>query len=233
MQRYILLSTLQSTGTWWVIDALRKHPEVGGLAHTNNLMALLNGWPLRDRWAGNPHGEAIAPDGKVTLLYEHYGAVVSPFYRWYPQSAQESMMLVVPTLAPLRDPLLCMIRAWHREPPLYPYGWLLDAWINLAKKGESLQVKFWRMEPFDCDAFEAAIIGVGLDCYVNWFTSLRPELKINFTPGECDLRVDYANRNTVALEKKLPELWRRLKESQPILRPFLERYGFTNLLWWD
>jgi hypothetical protein len=94
MSKFILLSTLQSTGTWWVINALRKHPEIGGIAHTNNLMALQNDLPLRDRWAGNPHNEQIAPEGQFTLLYEHYGAIQSPFYRWYPQSATDSLMLV-------------------------------------------------------------------------------------------------------------------------------------------
>lgn len=238
MHKYILLSTLQSTGTWWVIDALRKHPEIGGLAHTNNLMAIQNGWCLRDGWTGNPHNEALAPDGKFTLLYEHYGAVQSPFYRWYPQSAQESMMLVVPTLSPLRDPLVCMIRAWHREPPLYPYDWLLDAWINLANKGETLGVKFWRMEPFDQQGFVNAIVRIGLSAgypqyHYDWLSSLKPTERINNTPGDCDLRIDYANRDAVALEKKLPAPWRRLKELQPVLRPFLEKYGFKDLLWWN
>lgn len=233
MQKYILLSTLQSTGTWWAIDALRKHPEVGGLAHTNNLMALLNGWPLRDRWAGNPHGETLAPEGQMTLLYEHYDAVTSPFYRWYPQSAKEATMLVIPTLSPLRDPLLCMIRAWHREPPLYPYDWLMDAWINLARKGNTLGINFWRMTPFDMQGFLVAIKSVGLSCPDDWIAGLTPNERINFTPGECDLRVDYANRNASALKKKLPSPWRRLREAQPILRPFLEAYGFSDLLWWD
>jgi hypothetical protein len=233
MNKYILLSTLQSTGTWWVIDALRKHPEVGGLAHTNNLLALLNDWPLRDRWAGNPHGEAIAPDGKFTLLYEHYSANVSPFYRWYPQSAQESMMLVVPTISTLRDPLICMIRAWHREPPLYPYSWLLDAWINLAKRENTLNIRFFQMDPFHQVGFEGAVKLVGLSCPKDWLAQLNPNEKINYTPGECQLRIDYANRDVMAIEKALPEPWRRLRESQPILRPFLESHGFSNLLWWD
>lgn len=233
MHRYILLSTLQSTGTWWAIDALRKHPEIGGLAHTNNLMALLNAWPLRDRWAGNPHGEAIAPDGQVTLLYEHYGANTSPFYRWYPQTPSECVMLVLPTLSTLRDPLLCMIRAWHREPPLYPYGWLIDAWIYLARRGNTLDIKFWRMEPFDLQGFLNAISSVGLSCHEDWIKNLTPNERINFTPGESSLRTDYVNRDASALEKKLPSPWRRLKEAQPILRPFLETYGFSDLLWWD
>lgn len=238
MHKYILLSTLQSTGTWWAINALRKHPEIGGLAHTNNLMALLNNWPLRDRWAGNPHGEAIAPEGQFTLLYEHYGATVSPFYRWYPQTASEITMLVTPTLSPLRDPLLCMIRAWHREPPLYPYDWLLDAWIQMAKRDDTLQIKFWRMEPFDSQSFINAIIGVGLSpgypqSYYDWFNSLTPNDRINDTPGECDLREHYKNGNVLMIEKTLSSPWRRLRESQPILRPFLEKYGFTDLLWWD
>jgi hypothetical protein len=169
----------------------------------------------------------------MTLLYEHYDAVTSPFYRWYPQSAKEATMLVVPTLSPLRDPLLCMIRAWHREPPLYPYDWLMDAWINLARKGNTLGIKFWRMEPFDLQGFLNAVKAVGLSCPDAWIAGLTPNEKINDTPGECDLRVDYANRNTLTLEKKLPSPWRRLREVQPILRPFLETYGFRDLLWWD
>lgn len=230
--RYVLLSTLQSTGTWWVIDALRKHPEVGGIAHVHNLMALQNGWALRDGWTGNPHNEALASDGKVTLLYEHYFGSSNAFGRWVPQTFSEFMMTVVPTLSSLRDPLICMIRAWHREPPLYPHDYLMDAWEWVAKRGDTLGVKFWRMEPFDQAGFLAAVEAVGLSCPEDWTAQLTPEVRVNYTPGGCDMRDDYHRRDISALQRKIPKPWRRLRESEPILRPFLEKYGFTNLLWW-
>lgn len=242
MRKYILLSTLQSTGTWWAIDALRKHPEVGGFAHVENLMALQNVWALRDDWVGNPDGESIPSvedsdyqpnDERVILLYEHYNSPAPAFYRWRPQTPSEYLMSVLPTLSTLRDPLLCMIRAWHREPPLYPYDWLMDAWEHVAKRGDTLGVKFWRMEPFDRQGFRAALEGVGLSIPGLWWKGLETEVRINYTPGECDLRHDYIHRDAVAIEKKLPKPWRRLREAEPVLRPFLETYGFENLLWWS
>ncbi len=233
MRRYVLLSTLQSTGTWWAIDALRKHPEIGGLSHIQNLTSLLNGWELRNGWVGNPHGEALAEDGKVTLLYEHYGSAPDNFYRWRPQTASEYVISVVPTLSTLRDPLICIIRAWHREPPLYPYDWLIDAWIHVAKRGDTLGVKFWRMEPFDRQGFRAALEGVGLSIPKMWWKSLKTDVRINDTPGECGLRGDYSTGDINAIRKKLPKPWRRLREAEPVLRPFLEDYGFANLMWWS
>lgn len=231
--KYVLLSTLQSTGTWWVIDALRKHPEIGGLSHVRNLMSLQNGWVLRDGWTGNPHNEAVAPEGQATLLYEHYSPVPENFGRWLPQTPSEFMMTVVPTLSPLRDPLLCMIRAWHREPPLYPYDWLMDGWIHVAKRNHTLGVNFWRMEPFDMEGFRAVVNAVGLSCPEEWVAGLDPNTRINDTPGECDLRNDYREGAVDVLKRKLPKPWRRLKEAVPVLRPFLEAHGFKDLLWWN
>lgn len=232
MTRYVLLSTLQSTGTWWVIDALRKNPHVGGLAHVHNVMALRNGWVLRDGWTGNPHNEEISPD-KITILYEHFENPPAVFYRWAPQMISEYLMSALPTLSPLRDPLICMIRAWHREPQLYPYGRLMNAWIHMAQREDTLGVKFWRMEPFDHAGFIAAVQGVGIPSTAEWEGSLAPAIRINSTPGECDLRQAYADGDSATIAKRLPQPWRRLRESEPILRPFLERCGFSNLLWWD
>jgi hypothetical protein len=47
------------------------------------------------------------------------------------------------------------------------------------------------------------------------------------------MRTDYINRDIEAIKKKIPIPWRRLKENEPVLRPFYEKYGFRNLLWWD
>lgn len=231
--KYVLLSTVQSTGTWWAIDALRKHPQIGGISHVQNLMNLQNNWVLRDGWTGNPHNEALAPEGQVTLLYCHYAGIPAMFNRWKPQGDYERLMSVVPTLSTLRDPLICMIRAWHREPPLYPYDWLMDGWMHVAKRGDTLGVKFWRMEPFDNDGFKAAIDRVGLSCPEEWLNGLDTGKRFNTTPGECDLRQAYTDGDVALIGRKLPVPWRRLKEGEPILRPFLEAHGFRDLLWWN
>jgi hypothetical protein len=89
------------------------------------------------------------------------------------------------------------------------------------------------MEPFDVQGFIDACNAAGLCCPDGWRNSLTPSTRINFTPGECDLRADYVSKDKAALEKKLPAPWRRLKEAQPTLRPFLQRHGFKELLWWD
>lgn len=233
MNKYIFLATIQSTGTWWAINALKNHPEIGGASHVQTLMNFQNGWVLRDGWTGNPHNDHLAPEGKTTLIYSHYGGTPANFARWKPQNNYEFMMLVTPTLAPLRDPLICMIRAWHREPPLYPYDFLMDGWIHVAKRADTLGVKYWRMEPFDQEGFLKAVSDIGLSCPPDWVASLTPNVRINNTPGELGLHRNYENGNIAAIEKKLPVPWRRLKENEPVLRPFLEKRGFKNLLWWS
>jgi hypothetical protein len=106
----------------------------------------------------------------------------------------------------------------------------MDAWIQLAKRSDTLNIQFIKMEPFDDLRFNAALKNVGLSSIAGLYDSSE---RINSTPGFCDLREDYKNNMTENIEKKIPQVWRRLKEAQPILRPFLEKNGFNNLLWWD
>lgn len=233
MDKYVFLCTLQSSGTWWAIDALRRHPEIGGIVHVQNLIFLKNEWSLTGGWTGNPHNESLAKSPQKTLLYSHYGGIPESFNPWKPQTNYEFMMEVVPTLSPLRDPLICMIRAWHREPVLYPHDYIMNSWIHIAKRADTLKVKFWRMTPFDSIGFNNAVKSVGLSCEDAWLNSLDPLDLINNTPGECSLRDDYKNGDIAAIEKKLPIPWRRLKDNEPIIRPFLEAHNFKNLLWWD
>ena len=234
-RRYIMLSTLQSTGTWWTIYALKKHPEIGGQTHVQTLISLQNDWVFRDGWTGNIHNDHLAEEGKITLLYCHYGGTPAPanFTQWKAQTNYEFMMMVVPSLAPLRDPLICMIRAWHREPKLYPHNFIMDSWIHVAKRGSDLGMNYWCIDPFDLEGFLSAVRNIGLSTPDEWVSELNINKKENDTPGESDLRVYYANRDADAIEKKLPIPWRRLKEEEPVLRPFLEKYGFKDLLWWS
>jgi hypothetical protein len=142
-------------------------------------------------------------------------------------------MQVLPTLAPLRDPLICLIRAWHREPALYPYSAIFNAWVLAAKRWPTLRINYWRMEPFDKDGFLNALKACGLSENAEWEGALQPGVRVNDTPGECDLRGWYAAGDKSKIAKKLPICWRQLREYEPLLRPFLEAYGFRDLLWWS
>jgi hypothetical protein len=193
----------------------------------------LNGWALTGSWKDNPHNDTLAEEGKITLLFGHYGEVTCNFSRWQPQSPNEWMMGVLPTLSPLRDPLIGIIRAWHREKDLYPFDFIMDNYVHIAKRGRTLGVNFWRMDPFDKEGFLNAVIAVGLSIPDEWVNNLTPDVKINDTPGECDLRIDYANGDIEAIAKKLPLPWRRLKENEPVLKPFLKSCGFKDLMWWN
>lgn len=242
IHKYIYLCTPQSSGTWWAIKHLRNHPEVGGITHPLNLMYHLNKWALVGRWNGNPHNESLSEEGKVTMIYSHYGDVatatssntpISAFNRWIPQQDHEWIMMVTPTLSPLRDPLIGMIRAWHRESMRYPHDNIMDNYIHIAKRGNTLGVNFWRMEPVDKQGFFNAVKAVGFSLPQEWVDSVDFETRVNNTPGECSLREDYNNGDIKAIAKKLPIPWRRLQENEPVLRPFYEKYGFKDLLWWS
>lgn len=240
LPKYIYLPTPQSSGTWWAIDALRKHPMVQGAVSHVNLLYHHNNWALVDGWKDNPHNESLASDlsyydgTQVTLIFSHYGGIPGTgFNRWRPQNGNEWMMQVLPSLSPLRDPLIGMIRAWHREPMLYPHDYIMNNYLHIAQRGNTLGVNFWRMEPFDYDGFFNAVEAVGLPLLEEWLMQLNFNKRINDTPGECDLREDYKNGDIKAIAKKLPIPWRRLTENEPVFRPFLESYGFKDLLWWS
>jgi hypothetical protein len=233
--RYIYLSTIQSTGTWWAIKALRSHPDIGGIVHVQNLISMQNGWELRGGWEGNPHNESLATNGKITMLYSHYGGLPKnrEFVKWKPRNNYENIMMVVPTLAPLRDPLTCMIRAVHRDPSLYPHDFLIEGWLHVAKRDDTLGVKYWCMEPFDHKAFITAVYAVGLTCPDEWVNTIAFRERVNTTHGQIDLRQFYLQKDYEAIKLRIPEICQRLEENEPILRPFLEKHGFKDLLWWS
>lgn len=233
LRKFIMLPTIQSTGTWWAVRALQAHPEVGAIMHPQNLIHFNNDWTLREGWTGNPHDEAFAEDGKTTLLYSHYGGTPANYTRWKPSNDYEWLMQVVPALAPLRDPLLCMIRAYHRESSLYPHNYLIDGWLFVARREGTMGINYWRMDPFDIGGFLGAVKAVGLSCPDNWIAELDWKKKINDTPGECDLRTYYANGDLRAIKKVIPIPVRHLQDNEVILRPFLEKVGFKDLMWWS
>ena len=116
-KRIIFLPTVQHTGTWFTIDFLRKNIR---------LDAFIEGWILKSITTyKNPlsqiiyGGESFAVDG-TTLIQTHItkwqnsdGLIQRGFT---PDSTLFTILLCsVPTILPLRDPLLSILTSRHRH----------------------------------------------------------------------------------------------------------------------
>ena len=79
--------------------------------------------------------------------------------------------------------------------------------------------------------FLGAVENTGLAMLPQWVDSVNIDERIN-AAGSSWVYDAYQNRDTTAIKKEMPNAWTILCAMQRTLRPFLERHGYTDLLWW-
>lgn len=144
------------------------------------------------------------------------------------------------TVATLRDPLLSIITERHLKGQ---YTWRGDA-SHLVKQFLCLKDAVMRsnkitpMLPVDLLSPLAVptryaylsntlpfINEDKIDKYANDWTLYKPS-------GDNPLKTLYRLRLADELKQFLPREWQALEAAEPELRPFMETYGYKNLLWW-
>ena len=226
--RAVFLLTVQHTGTWWSIQTLRTHPEIKGFAHVRNVLRLRTGQPLIGIDSGNPNGESVPDDG-VTLIHTHWFRVYERG-RWQWDTISDALTVFVPTIVPLRDPLMSLLTRHNRDPWMYPHGDLLEEWIRMANCSNPFT--FYRVDEFSIAEFAGAVRSTGLTTPDAWLATMDISQRPN-TSGSYALKDAYRNRDANLISSTVPELWNKLRESEYLLRPFLEKRGYQNLLWWS
>lgn len=150
-----------------------------------------------------------------------------------------------PTIIPLRDPLAALVSYQHRAEHskrtgtdlFLPREDVVDRWCLLAECEDRFEGSTGiRWLPWDLERFGTAHFlwhtarGLGLNDPV----PSRRGLPHSNGSGEYYLKTAYEAGDLAGLAAKIGDrgLW-YLQSCEPILRPFLERRGYANLMWWS
>ena len=125
---YIYFSTVQHTGTWFMLKFLLGHPDVGAYLPNFQFVPALTGVKkcrsfFGDREVTTPVPEELAVPGKVTIIHEHSAGPQRHAWAW--------LTLPHAALMLIRDPLRVMI-SWKFSIPKYSLVHLVRIWKDLA-----------------------------------------------------------------------------------------------------
>ncbi len=145
----------------------------------------------------------------------------------------ESFSETLPTLIPMRDPLLSIITRHTRHPEQVPHTYLATSWRYVPYDNNPFYI------PVDLPFTVKERVGMvraalahcsvkpwpGVDKYArNW----KP---VNAVPGATAARQAYARKDKGWFEEHFPEEMCALKSSRQV-RELFEREGYEDLLWW-
>ncbi len=151
-----------------------------------------------------------------------------------------------PTLIPLRDPLAALVSYHHRaevsgqiDGLMYcPQLDVVDRWCCLAK-AEPLFKSHEHVRYFAWDIFQTVeernsrlqetARALGLQDPA----PSRAGLPCENATGDYELKLAYRRGDRFHLAGMMGAAYEYLVDSESILRPFLERRGYRDLLWWE
>lgn len=234
--RFIYLPTLQHTGTWFMLNFLRSHPEVDGFFEMKNYPRLA---------LNRPRGLMVFPDqapgSKVTLMQEHLTLEERSNALTFTTS-KLVMMRICPTVIPLRDPLLSIMTRLNRHPETdhmpHVRAWEAAAITFGQSDATWLPVKFAPVDVArDLESRRVLLegvltaLGLGYPEHAGHFAQSWPA--DTNSSGDYALKQAYQAGDAAFIKRNMPVLWDGLKLREPILRPWLEAQGYKDLLWWD
>jgi len=260
MSKVIYLPTIQHTGTWFVIETLKLHPDVEAYVEAHLLRRLSQrGTPLAQTMYDK---ESFSEDG-FTIIQQHIPLWEKAKNLHSPgQGASDilfaALICSVPTILPIRDPLLSLITARNRrEKNNVPVDivFMVHIWAQVVRDFEALNNI---ADPFylPVDLLGKAHTGIRIQCVERMMEHCGLEIEnvctleghsvhslvsdfctewpvVRSTKGKFENKDKYLEGDTGYFKKKMAKEWKELKAAEPLLRPFLERLGYENLIWWS
>src|SRR3990167_3529199 len=229
--RILFLPTVQHTGTWFLIEFLRAHPEV---KHFVELQALRKNHSfIEDPVSGQ---KGLVPN-QVNLIQGHFQLEFMHLIL--------SFAAACPTVIPLRDPLASVLTAVNRKRTQgnVDYSYIVDRWV-LMTTTVWLNRDFYKPLFVPLDLVERAGVEVKFELlgavlghmglgYTKHAVRWADEWPYHNSRGEYPLKDLYLTRDATAIAHEVPGEWEALRRAQYILRPMLEQMGYRDLLWWD
>ena len=157
------------------------------------------------------------------------------YYEHLNEDMIETFAQTLPTIIPMRDPLLSIITRHSRHPEQAPHTYLVDSWRGIP----NLEPRPFYV-PVDLDFHESERVGLlrsalahcsvkpwpGIDAYAK---AWKP---VNSVPdGAFMARAAYDARDRRWFEEHFPEEWEALGAAGEV-RELFEEAGYEDLLWW-
>lgn len=145
-------------------------------------------------------------------------------------------------IVPVRDPLLVAISHHVRRSHMDVANWARASVVMDAHVAHYVPLDLLRTEEERLPALRATLRACGIDrgdsinyCrkWARTWESLMADPAVSGTVGHTDHKTEYQNGNFAYLAHDMPERIATLKEHERSLRPWLERIGYRDLMWWS
>jgi len=233
--KIIFLPTVYHTGTWFGLNFLYQHSRVvcvqtGNMTDLTDIELLCGGKIILHShmmgWRGNDlygYGLASGRDRNAVRWEE-----VLTFMRAYP------------TISTIRDPLASLITRQKRHPG-FSHKFIVDGFVELAK----LSAFGLFLVPVDLYAKKSPgerrgllrkvleIVGLPEEEYASSWAEKWPLHNSIPGLGGWDLHEYYAAGDVEPIIEAIPDDYAYLKSKIRILKPFLQKLGYEDLLWWN
>jgi len=261
MHRIIFLPTIQHTGTWFTMEALKVHPEVDSFIEMH-AMGL-------STFKGSLHPstlfekESFSKDG-YTIVHMHLPVWDRKSPLFSSSGGADSIMFVgmmcaCPTILPVRDPLLSLITAVNRRTRSavnYDISYLVRVWCQTVRdftlNNEVARPFYFPVDllaagsqAFRVESLTAMIGYVGLRSNpdvaysVGRFCKDWPMVRQTLSAQQLEEGFEYESKQKYLegdvdyFRKEMNVEWARLRKTEPLLRPWLEHLGYRDLIWWS
>ena len=244
---FLYLPTLQHTGTWFAVNFLLSHPDLGGFFEGHQAETVFQEGNYLVSSAAIKRG--YDPD-KLNLIQTHIKTIESltkdrdKLITIHPD--QCAAMLTNPFIVTLRDPLLALITHRSRHSNLSPIGAIQNwkAFFAFLTAMEKREVKPPIFLPVDllktwdyqrvAGILDDILVTYGLRTNNKIVNKWASELPVFNSYGQMmpRLRRAYQNNDLETITELIGNDLKLLQEIEPNLRPLLEQAGYSNLLWW-
>lgn len=237
----IFVLSVHHTGTWFVIDALRNHPDAGPFIEFRELVS------SRDTDQAKQSFNAAT---KPTIIQTHYvGTNITPCLHFEGNGVWQrmkghichAMLANMKTVIPVRDPVLSILTRAARHPEQDPAYFPLAFEELLSIQNEN--VLFLPIDlDWDTERRHAELIAmfshVGLDPtnrHVLEYAAKWEAPSYNIS-NPTPIKSAYAKRDADALmhlQTIYPKAVNELYGRRARLQELLEGLGYSDLLWWE
>ena len=223
----------QHTGTWFVIEFLRQHPQIA------TVILYPSQLPTRctiEEWLVDHH-KVCLEDQKV-LLHAHtrkdFPSFLDDFHVLEGKAPQNPIV-------PLRDPLRSIITRQIRHPDKI-HKHIVDGFLEVTKMKDAffLPVDLPKSTDERTEALRGMCRHVGIRNDCNYIDIIAEQWTPTNTTNTDWTKVEYEHLKTNFNQKRFKKLvntfsetYEYLKEHQSTLQPFLEKLGYKSLIWYE
>jgi len=232
-KNYIFLPTVNHTGTWFVGAIL--HGGFGYFFRCYNTEL-------------KPPDTGIAIKPFLTVKEHLIDMTMEEIVKVHALLNKDDGCLMV---VPVRDVLAAVISARRRNPRhlVLEIGFVLDGFMRLIKEFDQFNPFFFPIDLYLQPAEREQLLtsleeAIGIEMGLvddldkkalaeSWAPrNEATDYCLRYLGSPClELKQAYEQKNIEYIKQELAEYWDRLIEMRPILQPFFEKLGYSNLLW--